>query len=630
MHHCITIFYSAGYSIRMNQALVWISALSHLCQPFGNCNRTWPFDLLRSTAADSDSRQWDSQISCIFKVPERVTDVTAAAADKEPFFGFSVCYFFLLEQFGSGQGDALMNSHERSFHLFLINAKIRSYSKKPDIRIAGSETWNPWGWCIDEKSKVFGWLSFATPNWSMHCDSCRTREIAWFCRPWRTCQTKKKNFKQNSSKLKFGSFPCTTTQDTFQAAALALELITPYQATNPQIWQAWDSQSEQRKRSRQAPPIFFTELCVFRADEMLRATDGDEHLSKWPQQELVSSQSKGQNLQFPSQFASSWTAWWHSRASQLSSWPLPSESSRVNRSFASNLRRPRRRQKIHQAVANQTATVATVSFISCHWKVNKGKNGDDKSCPFQGIGPGGRLSAANWHVIRLSGSQKYSSFSQTVSDGLFLIRRLLVFAKSSAWIWTKKWKHTYQGTTKKLHEKCENMPESTIWAAWGLRWTCKTGSRICRYLRSKVGLALKVVPSQSWRNSCRLMVPLRSWRLRKQNCQAHVLNELRKFEWSWPVMASSESSIASSSWATSIQWIKWCGRFRCSENVKHKAKCWIPQPMWWPEVDSFWVLSTLPCTFSSRGRPAKAMWVARCQTCIFLILMKMMFFAAST
>lgn len=77
--------------------------------------------------------------------------------------------------------------------------------------------------------------------------------------------------------------------------------------------------------------------------------------------------------------ASSWTAWWHSRASQLSSWPLPSESSRVNRSFASNLRLPRRQQKLHQAVAIQTATVATVatvSFTSFHWKVNKGRHDD--------------------------------------------------------------------------------------------------------------------------------------------------------------------------------------------------------------------------------------------------------------
>lgn len=61
-----------------------------------------------------------------------------------------------------------------------------------------------------------------------------------------------------------------------------------------------------------------------------------------------------------------------------------------------------------------------------------------------------------------------SSFSQTVSDRLFVIRRLLVLAKSSAaaWIWTKKTESTHTKRQQKTaRKKSENMPESTISAA---------------------------------------------------------------------------------------------------------------------------------------------------------------------
>jgi len=67
--------------------------------------------------------------------------------------------------------------------------------------------------------------------------SSRTREIAWFCRPWPNLSNCKGEKLQ--TKFEVGSFPQELRNNgktnNFQAAALALELITPYQATNPQF-----------------------------------------------------------------------------------------------------------------------------------------------------------------------------------------------------------------------------------------------------------------------------------------------------------------------------------------------------------------------------------------------------------
>lgn len=231
--------------------------------------------------------------------------------------------------------------------------------------------------------------------------SSRTREIAWFCRP---CELVQLQRRKASNKIRSRLFPTGTQK---QCENKQLSGCSTGSGTHHTISSDKSSIHRRLKFTILATEMIWTGTSNIFHRALCFQDRWNTACNKWgrafvqvtpARTRILAKQGTKSTVSVSVPHASSWTAWWHSRASQLSSWPLPSESSRVNRSFASNLRLPRRQQKLHQAVAIQTATVATVSFTSFHWKVNKGRHDDHKSCPPQGTGPGGRLSAANWHV----------------------------------------------------------------------------------------------------------------------------------------------------------------------------------------------------------------------------------------